>query len=121
MGGVRLLYNGEPKVVDGKKQCYNDTVIRSIGKSKFNDGYDSIGYVGYMYNKNETKKYKTNYKEMTFISSGGNLETYTYKYSNGFEYKNGNYYLKNDIKEISNVSPSSIANRHYTCFSNSDV
>ena len=114
MGGVRLLYNGEPNVVDGKKQCYNDTAIRSIGKSKFNDGYDSIGYVGYMYNKNETKKYKTNYKKMTFISSGGNLETYTYKYSNGFEYKNGNYYLKNDIKEISNVSPSSIANRHYT-------
>lgn len=121
MGGVRLLYNGEPNVVDGKKQCYNDTVIRSIGKSKFNDGYDSIGYVGYMYNKNETKKYKTNYKKMTFISSGGNLETYTYKYSNGFEYKNGNYYLKNDIKEISNVSPLSITNRHYTCFSNSDV
>ena len=24
---------------------------------------------------------------MTFISFGGNLETYTYKYSNGFEYK----------------------------------
>ena len=121
MGGVRLLYNGEPNIVDGKKQCYNDTVIRSIGKSKFNDGYDSIGYVGYMYNKNETEKYKTNYKEMTYISSSGNLETYTYKYSNGFEYKNGNYYLKNDVKEIYGASPSSIANRHYTCFNNSDV
>ena len=58
MGGVRLLYNGEPKVVDGKKQCYNDTVIRSIGKSKFNDGYDSIGYVGYMYIKMKQKNIK---------------------------------------------------------------
>ena len=123
-GGVRLLYNGIPTTSNGNISCSNDNSIQSIGQSKFNDGYDSPGYIGYMYNKTETEKYASIYKKMTYYKDGdtsGDMMYFTFKYSSGFEYKNGVYSLKNNIKEIEKISPYDLENRHYTCLSYSET
>ncbi len=47
-GGVKLIYNGSP---DWSEKCTNTTGISTqIGKSKFNETYNSSEYVGYMIN-----------------------------------------------------------------------
>ena len=116
-GGVRLIYNGETIDSEGNLTCSNDNSIKSIGKSAFNDNYNSLGYVGYMYNKSETEKYKYTYKKMIDVQGS----SYTFKYSTSFDYKNGVYTLKDDIKEIKAAYPGNVKNRHYTCLSDSET
>lgn len=89
-GGVRLIYNGETIDSEGNLTCSNDNSIKSIGKSMFNENYNSLGYVGYMYNKSETEKYKYTYKKMIDVQGS----SYTFKYSTSFDYKNGVYTLR---------------------------
>ena len=116
-GGVRLIYNGETIDSEGNLTCSNDNSIKSIGKSMFNENYNSLGYVGYMYNKSETEKYKYTYKKMIDVQGS----SYTFKYSTSFDYKNGVYTLKDDIKEIKAAYPGNVKNRHYTCLSDSET
>ena len=110
-GGTKLIYNGVPKEVDGKKVCTNSGVEQQIGTSAFNTNSDSPAYVGYMYNAIYSYKNKS-------ISS---LDVY--KYSKSFTYSNGIYMLSSDATSIDisdmselNYNSEMLKNAHYTCF-----
>ena len=110
-GGTKLIYNGVPKEVDGKKVCTNSGAEQQIGTSAFNTNSDSPAYVGYMYNAIYSYKNKS-------ISS---LDVY--KYSKSFTYSNGIYMLSSDATSIDisdmselNYNSEMLKNAHYTCF-----
>ena len=110
-GGTKLIYNGVPKEVDGKKVCTNSGIEQQIGTSAFNTNSDSPAYVGYMYNAIYSYKNKS-------ISS---LDVY--KYSKSFTYSNGIYMLSSDATSIDisdmselNYNSEMLKNAHYTCF-----
>ena len=68
-GGTKLIYNGLPK--DTGDMCANtsqDVYIPTKKTGAFNSSYNSLAYVGYMYNSNASK-YKVTSKDMS--SSGG--------------------------------------------------
>ena len=107
-GGTKLIYNGVPKEVDGKKVCTNSGIYQQIEEtSEFNENYDSLAYVGYMYNAVYSLKKKS-------ISSSE-----VYKYANSFTYSNGTYKLSSDAISIDITNLTEILklnNAHYTCF-----
>ena len=50
-GGTKVIYNGVPTTVDGKKQCLATGVGRTINQTvyRFNDSSMSPAHIGYMY------------------------------------------------------------------------
>ena len=50
-GGLKIIYDGEPILVDGKRTCPNtgEASVLSVGNTAFNSSYDSNAYAGYMY------------------------------------------------------------------------
>lgn len=106
-GGTKLIYNGVPKEVDGKKVCTNSGADTAIGTTGFASAYDSLAHVGYMYNT----VYHIKSKVMT--------STDVYKYANSFTYSNGTYKLSSDAISIdvtNSTEQSNLNNAHYTCF-----
>ena len=106
-GGTKLIYNGVPKEVDGKKVCTNSGTEQQIGTSAFNDDYRSPAYVGYMHN--------TVYSSQSKSMSSSDI----YKYANSFTYSNGTYKLSSDAVSIdvtNSTESTKLNNAHYTCF-----
>ena len=106
-GGVKLIYNGIPKEVDGKKVCTNSGDEQAIGTSAFNVKKDSLAYAGYMYN--------TVYPFKSKNMSSSNI----YKYARSFTYMNGTYKLSSDAISIDasdSLEQRDLDNAHYTCF-----
>ena len=103
-GGTKLIYNGLPKEVDGKKVCTNSGTEQQIGASAFNEEIDSPSYVGYMYNEvYHSKKHSANRENVWY--GGLSLNT-TNWYADSIIYENGNYSLVNPYQ----VSSSEFAN-----------
>ena len=106
-GGTKLIYNGVPKEVDGKKVCTNSGEEQQIGTSAFNENYVSPSYVGYMHNT------VYSYKDKRITS------TDVYKYANSFTYSNGTYKLSSDAVSIdvtNGTENTKLNDDHYTCF-----
>ena len=106
-GGTKLIYNGVPSEVDGKKVCTNSGTDTAIGSSGFSSEIDSLAHVGYMYNT----VYHIKSKVMT--------STDVYKYAKSFTYSNGTYKLSSDAISIdvtNSTEQSNLNNAHYTCF-----
>ena len=106
-GGVKLIYNGVPKETKGKKVCTNSGTEQQIGELAFNSNYNSLAYVGYMYNTVYTYKVKS-------MSSSD-----VYKYAKSFTYSNGTYKLSSDAISIdvtNSTDKTNLNNAHYTCF-----
>ena len=99
-GGVKIVYNGVQK----NGSCNNTGTDSQIGTSKFNEKYNSLAYVGYMYNTVYTSSYKS-------MSSQSNIV-----FGNSFTYSNGTYTLT-DTKTVATWSSgyNTINNNHYTC------
>ena len=92
-GGVKIVYNGVPS----NGQCNNSGTDTSIGTLAFNANYNSLAYVGYMYNPNTLITYKVN-----SAATSGSL------FGAGVTYSSGTYTL-------TNTSTTYDANHHYTC------
>ena len=91
-GGVKLIYNG----VEASGKCNNKGESTSIGKSAFNEKYNSLSYSGYMYNSDNViiPKYGRAKEDSTFGSD--------------FIYENSMYKLINIVDKYDN-------SHHYTC------
>ena len=87
-GGTKLIYNGVPKEVDGKKVCTNSGADTAIGSSGFSSESDSLAHIGYMYNT------------VYHIKSRVMTSTDVYKYAKTFTYANGTYKLSSDAISI---------------------
>lgn len=92
-GGVKLLYNG--KMINGS--CANTGSSTVIGGTGYNISASAPGYIGYMYNRNNTSKYNLIKKEfieknelLKSIYTNANDEFY---YADSVIYENGNYIL----------------------------
>ena len=92
-GGVKLIYNGIPS----SGQCNNSGADTTIGTSKFNTNWNSLAYVGYMYNPNTVKTYKSE-----SAATSGSL------FGTGVTYNGGNYTL-------TSTSTTYDSTHHYTC------
>ena len=106
-GGTKLIYNGVPSEVDGKKVCTNSGADKAIGTSGFSSESDSLAHIGYMYNT----VYHIKSKVMT--------STDVYKYAKSFTYSNGTYKLSSNAISIdvtNSTEQSNLNNAHYTCF-----
>ena len=108
-GGVKLIYDGKPS----NGQCNNTGADTTIGNIQFNTNYNSLAYVGYMYNTAHTPSSK----DITKLSGNivfGNDATY--------DASTKKYTLK-DTKTLTNPSNwnteySNYTDKyHYTCFS----
>ena len=99
-GGVKIVYNGIQK----NGSCNNTGTDSQIGRSAFNNDYNSPAYVGYMYNTVYTYSGKS-------MSSQSNIV-----FGNSFTYANGTYTLT-DAKTVATWSSgyNTINNNHYTC------
>lgn len=83
-----------------KYTCNNSGNDSQIGTSQFNPNYDSVAYVGYMYNKV--------YRWKSSSTASGVL------YGNDIEYDGNNY-------KLINTSTTKNATHHYTCNNTSGV
>ncbi|MBR2678848.1 MAG: hypothetical protein IKE63_05475 [Bacilli bacterium] len=92
-GGVKLVYNGIPS----SGQCNNSGADTTIGTSAFNTNWNSLAYVGYMYNPNTVKTYKAE-----SAATSGSL------FGTGVTYNGGNYTL-------TSTSTTYDSTHHYTC------
>ena len=108
-GGSYSSIDLDIKITIGKKDsiigktCYNyERDTRIIGKSKFNDKNNYIGYVGYMYNPESLITYKNYY----------NLETGLF--GSDVSYSNGKY-------KLLNTSSTRDDTHHYSCMNNTDT
>ncbi len=94
-GGVKLLYNGLPADVNGKKVCNNSGASQQLAeKSAYNHSYNSPAYVGYMYN--------TVYPDNSENPAPNAI------FGNDVTYDNGQYTLTETGRAKDNT-------HHYTC------
>ena len=97
-GGVKLIYNG----IEGNGQCNNSEENTAIKSSYYSYNYNSVAYIGYMYNPD------------TLIKSSFN-STYTgVIFGKSIEYSNGNYHLVDTSNTLDNY-------HHYTCNNTSGI
>ncbi|MDD5865839.1 MAG: hypothetical protein PUD07_05110 [bacterium] len=85
--------------------CNNTGTDSQIGTSSFNGSYDSLAYVGYMYNTEYTSSSKTRSQLSNIV------------FGNSFTYSGGTYTLA-DTMTVATWSSgyNTINNNHYTCF-----
>ena len=106
-GGVKIVYNGVQK--DGS--CNNTGTDSQIGTSKFNNGYNSPAYVGYMHNTVYLSSSKVIINRTSF--SG------TKAYGDGVTYASNKYTLTNATTlSVSSSNISTLVGK-YTCNSSS--
>ena len=91
-GGVKMIYNGVPN----SGVCNNQGVDQQIGTSAFNNNYNSLAYVGYMYNPN------------TLLITGSSEAADGSLFGAGVTYSDGTYTL-------TNTSTTYDYYHHYTC------
>ena len=105
-GSDTVTFSMGKAVGEPVKSCHNTGTDSQIGTSTFNNDYNSLAYVGYMYNT----VYPYSSKSM---SSESNIV-----FGNSFDYNsnNGTYTLK-DTKTVATWSSgyNTINNNHYTC------
>ena len=101
-GGVKIVYNGVQK----NGSCNNTGTDSQIAESAFNNDYNSLAYVGYMYNTVYPYLRKS-------MSSQSNIV-----FGNSFNYNSNNgTYTLTDTKTVATWSSgyNTIKNNHYTC------
>ena len=117
-GGVKMIYDGTPVEVNGKKTCPNTgTASRLANISVFNPSSNSPAYVGYMYG-NRVYSIKEKYHNSASLEETGIL------YGNDVEWTGTEYRLKAKPSESLysstgtwNTDRTSIGDKnHYTCF-----
>ena len=103
-GSDTVTFSIGKAVGDPVKSCNNTGTDSQIGKSTFNNDYNSPAYVGYMHNT----VYPVTNKSM---STQSNIV-----FGNSFTYANGTYTLT-DTKTVATWSSgyNTINNNHYTC------
>ena len=95
------------------KSCNNTGKGSQIGTSSFNNSYNSLAYVGYMYNENKVYTYSSK----TIINSTSGLGTKAY--GDGATYANNKYTLTNATTlSVSSSNLSTLVGK-YTCNSSS--
>ena len=118
-GGTKLIYNGVPKEVDGKKVCTNSGSAVTIGNSAFASAYDSPAYAGYMYNTVYQDKSRYMTTQETILDGTYKLDaSYWYGDSVSYDSSTGKYSLVNPYKVSSTDDYASLKGK-YT-FANSE-
>ena len=109
-GGTKLIYDGVP---DSSGYCNNSGDASAIGYSSFNDNFDSLSDVGYMYG---------NRYPYTRIDTMSEFIGKEFVFGNDVVYSNGSYTLQN----TNNIYGDDIAfgippdmNHHYFCMDSS--
>lgn len=82
-GGTKLIYDGEP---DSNGYCNNNGDASTIGYSSFNDNFNSLSDVGYMYG---------NRYPYTHIDTMSEFMGREFLFGNDVIYSNGRYILQN--------------------------
>lgn len=116
-GGIKLIYDGKP--VDGV--CNNTGKDTELTTTKFNEVYNSIAYLGYMYNKVYIPSYQNLGIQVDVNKSRSNLNTTNYYYSSEeptYNKSTGKYTLVNPKKYLWESNYSNL-DGYYTCFSDS--
>ena len=112
-----VVFSIEKAVGDVIKSCNNTGEATEIGKSAFNSSYDSLAYVGYMYNKSKvyTILSKTIVNRSNFSGQKAYADAVTYDSSTN------KYTLDNATVTTLDVSSSNISTLvgKYTCGSSS--
>lgn len=84
-GGIKMIYNGAPTMVDGTQQCLASGAAAEIGTARYNGGSFSPADVGYMYGDRVESVLKSagsgNYIFSNDVSRDGN--TYTLDTADG--------------------------------------
>lgn len=108
--GIKLIYNGEVKIIDDIKSCDNTEDDSTIGSSAFNLNYNSLAYNGYMYGDVYERK------------MGSNKNVIIYGNDVNYNYDTEEYTLIDTMSgDIVNDADTIGSRYHYTCLNSSNT